>query len=728
MLEDEKQFKPKISDTRWNKEYEIMLSEIWEKEGHSKFSYDPSKPTLIVDTPPPYISGKPHIGQVASYIQMDMIGRAYRMLGYNVLIPFYGDRNGLPVEIYIERAYNINPHEMAKTVEGRTKLLELCKKHLDTVEKEFIAIWRKLGCIFEYWKGGTDSEEYRKTTQATFIILWQKGLIYEAERPVIWCPRCRTSLAEAEIEYKEEQGELYYILFSLEGGDNVIIATTRPELLGACLVLAYNPNDDRYKHLKNCKAVVPIYNTIVDIIEHQSVDPKFGTGIMMICSYGDLADVRIIRELGLQPRIIINQDGVMNEKAGPLAGLNVINARSKIVELLKEQGRLIKVEKIIRNVPTCWRCGTPVEFILTQEYFLKQLDFRDDLKDIVYQIEFIPEEYRQRLINWIDSLAMDWPISKTRYYATEVPVWKCRRCGSTLVPEPNRYYRPWRDPPPWDKCPNCGAPKEELVGETKVFDTWFDSSISVLYAAGITKYPNIFNLYLQGKAKVMRPQGYDIIRTWLYYTLLRVYQIYKRPAFDIIRINGMGLDEKGEAMHKSKGNVVYTEPMIEKYGADAVRFWAAAAAKVGSDYRVSEQLMRTGMLFVTKLLNIARFISMFPSIDDLETLYPLDLAILEKLNNVIEVVRKSYEKTDVYTAIHTIYHFVWDIFADHYLELTKARAYGLDNYTEKEQKSAWYTLNKVLKSVLLILAPIMPFITDYIWRKLYSEKSIHLET
>ncbi|MEM4513987.1 MAG: class I tRNA ligase family protein, partial [Ignisphaera sp.] len=491
--------------------------------------------------------------------------------------------------------------------------------------------------------------------------------------------------------------------------------------------LAYNPSDNRYRHLKNRRAHVPMYNTIVDIIEHQSVDPNFGTGIMMICSYGDLADVRVIRELGLQPRIIINQDGFMNERAGPLAGLKVVDAKKKIIELLKEQGYLVKVENILRNVPTCWRCGTPVEFILTHEYFLKQLDFREDLKDIARQIEFIPEEYRQRLINWVDSLAMDWPISKTRYYATEVPAWKCRRCGNTLVPEPGKYYRPWRDPPPWDKCPNCGAPKEELFGETKVFDTWFDSSISVLYAAGITKYPHIFNLYLQGKAKAMRPQGYDIIRTWLYYTLLRVHQLYRKPAFDFIRINGMGLDEKGEAMHKSKGNVVYTEPMIQRYGADAVRFWAAAAAKVGSDYRVSEQLMRTGMLFVTKLLNIARFVSMFPSIDYPGVIHPLDLAILEKLNKIVEVVRKSYEETDVYTAIHTIYHFVWDVFADHYLELVKPRAYGLDDYTEEEQKSAWYTLHTVLKSVLLMLAPIMPFTTDYIWRKLYSGKSIHFE-
>uniref|UniRef100_A0A7C2VDL1 Valine--tRNA ligase n=1 Tax=Ignisphaera aggregans TaxID=334771 RepID=A0A7C2VDL1_9CREN len=723
-----KNFVPKLSDTRWNKEYEVMLSDLWEKEGHYRFSYDPSRPTLIIDTPPPYISGRPHIGQVASYIQMDMIARAYRMMGYNVLMPFYGDRNGLPVEIYVERTYNINPHEAAKTVEGREKFLELCRKHLDDVEKTFVSVWRMLGCTFEYWKEGTDSEEYRKITQETFIKLWREGLIYEADRPVIWCPRCRTSLAEAEVEYKEEVGELYHIVFPVQGGDNIVIATTRPELLGACLVVAYNPEDNRYKHFRNRKAVVPVYNLVVDIVEHASVDPRFGTGIMMICSYGDQADVRVIRELGLQPRIIIDENGLMNEKAGPLTGLSIPEARKKIVEILREQGYLVKVEKIKRNVPSCWRCGSPVEFIHTREYFLKQLEFKDVLKEVAAKIEFIPEEYRQRLFSWIDSLAMDWPISRSRYYATELPVWKCSRCGSILVPKPGRYYRPWKDPAPWDSCPKCGAPKNELVGETKVFDTWFDSSISVLYASGITKYPHIFELYVSGKTKAMRPQGYEIIRTWLYYTLLRIYQLYKKPAFDIVRINGMGLDEKGEAMHKSKGNIIFTEPMVEKYGADAVRYWAAVAAKIGSDYRVSEQVMKTGMLFVTKLLNISRFISMFPVPERVEKLHPLDLAILEKLNEVVASVRKSYEKTDVYTVVHTLYSFVWNVFADHYIELVKARAYGSEGFTDEEQKSAWYTLNTALRYVLLMLAPIMPFVTDYIWRKVFADRSIHLES
>jgi len=593
-------FKPKIEDTRWRNEYEKQLIKMWEEEGLFKFNYNSNNPILIIDTPPPYISGKPHVGQVAHYVQIDMIARAYRMLGYNVLVPFYADRNGLPVEIFVERMYGINPHEVAETIDGREKFLELCKKHLDEVEKEFINIWRRLGCIFEYWREGTDSEEYRKITQSTFIEMWKKGYVYEAERPVIWCPRCKTSLAEAEIEYKNEMAELYYINFQLSDGGNLTIATTRPELLGACLAIAYNPTDDRYKYLKNKKAIVPIYNYIVDIIEHKSVDPSFGTGLMMICSYGDQSDVRIIRELGLKPRLIIKEDGSLNDGVNILVNLKVIEARRLIVEILKNKGFLVKIDKIDRNVPVCWRCGTPIEFIHTHEFFLKQLDYKDVLKEITKDAKFLPEEHRRKLLDWIDSITMDWPISKTRYYATEIPVWRCKSCGSILVPNEKRYYRPWKELPPWHSCPICGASRDYIVGETKVFDTWFDSSISIIYAAGISKYPHIFEQYINNKAKALRPQGYDIIRTWLYYTLLRVYQLLGRCAFDYIRISGMGLDEKGEAMHKSKGNVVYPEPYIEKYGADAFRFWSAAAAKLGSDYRFSEQLLKTRCIIYNK--------------------------------------------------------------------------------------------------------------------------------
>lgn len=656
-----------------------------------------------------------------------MIGKFFKMRGYYVLQPFYADRNGLPVEVYVEKTYGINPHEVSITPEGRDKFLKLCKKVLDDIEKEFVNILKRIGCSYEYWKNGTDSPKYRKVTQATFIELFKRGLIYIAERPVTWCPRCKTTIAEAEIEYKEEKTYLYYIKFKVkETGEDLVIATTRPELLNACDAIIYNPKDLRYKHLKNKHAIIPLYEREVKIFEHEFAKPEFGTGLVMLCSYGDINDVRLFRELRLKPRVLVNPDGTLNDLAGNLIkGLPIKEARRVIAQELRRKGYLVKVEELTHSIPVCWRCSTPIEYIHMEEYFLKQLEYKDKLLKLINEIKFFPQEHKTKLIIWINSLTMDWPISRTRYYATEIPLWKCKACGAFLVPEPGKYYRPWIDNPPWDKCPKCNAPKDMLIGEKRVFDTWFDSSISALYVARYLEDPKFFKKVF---GNILRPQGYEIIRTWLYYSILRIYLLLSKPAFRWVRISGMGLDEKGEAMHKSKGNVIYPEPFLEKYGADAFRFWAAIASKLGSDYRWSEQTVRTGSLFVTKLWNIVRFASSFPVIENEAgiKLRPMDYMLLTKLSEVARKVIKAYEEFDVYVPINELYTFTWNIFASHYLEAVKPRAYNyIKSFSEEEQKAAWFTIHTTIKSILKLLAPIMPFITDYLWRQLYSNESIH---
>ena len=722
-------FKPKIKDKRWTIDKEEKLYRKWIEEKLYEFRFDPcdNRPIIAIDTPPPYASGKWHVGGTAHYAQIDMIARYFRMKGYNVLVPFYADRNGLPVEVQVEKAYGINPHEISETPEGREYFLKLCKEFLDKAEEEIVKVWRKVGCSFDYWKNGTDSPEYRRITQWTFIELFKKGLIYEDERPVNWCPRCRTTLADAELEHKEVEGYLYYIKFKVkETGEEVIVATTRPEMLRACKALVFNPEDERYKRLKGLHAINPVYGHEMIITEYQEVDPSFGTGLVMVCSYGDQTDVKMFRDLCLEPTIIIDKNGKMKDITGPLAGLTVEEARRKIVEILEEKGALVKKEKIRHSVPICWRCKTPIQIIHTREWFLKQLEFKDEIRKIAEEISFHPEMHRKKLLDWIDSVSTDWPISRDRYYATEVPLWRCRRCGAVLVPEPGKYYRPWIDEPPWDKCPKCGAPKEELEGEKKVFDTWFDSSISVLYVTGYKRNDELFKRAFNN---TLRPQGQDIIRTWLYYSLLRVYQLTGKPAFKWVRITGMGLDEKGEAMHKSKGNVIDPEPYIAKYGADAFRYWAAAASKLGYDYRFSEQMLKTGLLFATKLWNIARFISMFPEPEEMSSdeLEPIDRATIALLHHELKEIDKAYSGLDVYEPITRIYQFTWNYFASNYMELIKSRAYNRDgSFTEQEQKAAWYTLHYVLKTILRALAPIMPFVTDAIYRELYG-RTVHRE-
>jgi len=474
--------KPTIKEKRWDHRVrEAELLKLWEAEGLYKPTFDPSREFIVIDPPPPYASGKWHVGGASHFAQIDMVARYFRLKGYNVIVPFYADRNGLPVEVQVEKLYGVNAKEMAKTIEGRRRFLELCKEFLDKAEAEIVGVWRRLGCSFDYWSEGTDSPRYRAMTQATFIELYKRGLIYEAERPVRWCPRCGTTLAEAEVEYEDEEGHLYYVKFKLAGQDrDLIVATTRPELLRACAALAYNPRDERYRGLAGLKAIAPIYGHEMVILEHPAVDPGFGTGLMMICSYGDEVDVRLFNELGLKPRVIITEDGRMSEEADPIAGLPVRDARARMVELLRDSGYLEKVERIVHRVPRCWRCKTPLQIVHRRELFLKQLEYRDDVKRLADSMEFKPEMHRKRLFEWIDGLTMDWPISRDRYYGTEIPLWTCARCGSTLLPEPGRYYRPWEETP-WDRCPVCGAPREYIVGDIRVFDTWFDSSITPLY-------------------------------------------------------------------------------------------------------------------------------------------------------------------------------------------------------------------------------------------------------
>ncbi|MEM4601439.1 MAG: valine--tRNA ligase [Desulfurococcaceae archaeon] len=718
--------KPRIETTRWSLSTELELIDMWEKEGlyHFSTSKEDQREIIAIDTPPPYPSGKWHVGGAAHYAQIDMIARYFRMKGFNVLVPFYADRNGLPVEVQIERTYKINAHEMAKTKEGRLKFLDLCRDFLNKTEKEMVNIWRRLGCSFTYWRDGTDSEEYRKVTQSTFIELFRRGLVYEAERPVNWCPRCKTTLADAELEHVNEETYLYYVKFFIEELNSyAAVATTRPELLKSCKALAFNPRDQRYNRFEGYHAVNPLYGHRMPILKHDIVDPDYGTGLVMVCSYGDHADVVMFRELKLEPLVIVDKNGILTSEAGPLAGLSVAEARRKAVELLESKNAIVKKERVTHSVPVCWRCKTPVQILHSSEWFLKQLEFKDKLVDVLKQISVKPEFHRVKVLDWINSVVTDWPISRDRYYATEIPVWRCRKCGSTIVPEPGKYYRPWIDPPPWDICPVCGSPSSELEGEKKVFDTWFDSSISVLYVSGYLKSNWLFERAFKN---ALRPQGIDIIRTWLYYTLLRVYQLTGKPAFKWIRLSGMGLDERGEAMHKSKGNVIDPDPILDRYGADAFRYWTAASAKLGYDYRYSEPMIKTGLMYVTKLWNIARFISSFPEPEEYE-LRPIDKSTLALLNKLVVAVVGGYRELDVYTPISELYQFTWNYFASHYLELVKTRAYNTTGkYGKLEQQGAWYTLHRVFKSMLVMLAPIMPFVTDAIYRALY-EKSVHRE-
>ena len=712
----------KIAAKSWNPSLEKEILGKLESENIHKFTPDSEKDTFVIDTPPPYPSGRPwHIGAAAHYAQIDMIARYARMSGHNVMFPIGIDRNGLPVEIYTEKKHKIRMRMMQ-----RETFLDLCRVALDDLEAEMIKMMKEMGlsCNFnEYYR--TDSDEYRSLTQSTFIDLWNRNLVYLATRPNNYCSECGTTIADAEIIYQDVPTKLVYMNFEVkETSDKIVIASTRPELLFACQAIIVNPQDDRYLQFHRKHVMIPLFNRDVKILPHHSAKPEFGSGAVMVCSYGDHNDVQVIRELGLNEIVAINQDGITTQAAGQYSNLKLKEARSRIIMDLNNAGFINREEKIMHRTPLCERSKTPVEIIPMEDYYLKQLEYIPKLKALTDAIKFYPPIHKQILINWLNSVSIDWPISRRRYYGTEIPIWYCNKCRTPNLPDsaaPDRYYRPWKEKPPFKKCINCNC--TEFTGEDRIFDTWMDSSITPLF---ITKYNRDPKVHRYLYPTEIRPQAKDIIRTWLYYSMLRCFQLTDKLPWASAWIMGYGVDEKGEKMSKSKGNVIDPSPIIHQYGADAFRFWSAGEGSLGHDFRCSEQKIAGSKNFLSKLWNIGRFISSFdiPS-EAPKQLFATDQWIISELSRLIEDCKKGYDEFNFFLPSNAIREFTRNLFASHYIEMIKARAYNEEDYIG--HKSAIFTLHRCLSTILLLLAPICPFVTEELWTKIYSVKSIHLQ-
>lgn len=709
---------PKIKEKQWSKDFEKEIYEGWKDEGTFKFDKSSEKPVYSIDTPPPYVNTPVHIGQAATYVLMDMFARYRRMTGYNVLFPLGLDKNGLPIEMATEQKFGIR-----LTDTPREEFIELCKKVLEGAGIKSMDSFLRLGISFNSWEIGTglgevyetDSEDYRTLTQETFIDLYKKGLIFEDTRINNYCPGCKTTLADAEIEYQELPTTFNYIIFKVkETGDDIKIGTTRPELVCTCGMVIFHPDDERYQHLNGKTAISPLFEKDIPIQAHPMADPEKGTGLVMMCSAGDTSDIRFFIEMDLEPVIAINPDGKMNKNAGFLEGLEVADARAKMTESLEEKGLLVSQEKVVHRTPVCERSGDPIEFIEMNEFYLKQLDFKDDMKKIVQKMNFFAPKSRQILLDWIDSVKIDWPISRRRYYATEVPVWHCK-CGEIILPEKGKYYRPWKDKSPVEKCPNCGS--NELKGDERVFDTWFDSSITPLY---ILKYSRDEDFFKKNNPCSLRPQGKEIIRTWLYYTILKDYLLTGKGIFKDVWINYHIVDEKGRKMSKSVGNVIDPKEVLDRFGAEPFRMWTAVEGNLEkTDFRCSFKRIEGTKKTLTKLWNVVRFVSMFSLEKDAKTkLFESDKWITEELNQLISYTDERYKNYDFHNPVSRIKHFIWETFASHYIELVKNRAYNQEGrFSREEQNGAVSTLHNCLENILRLLYPVIPMITC----KLYME-------
>ncbi|UCE12259.1 MAG: valine--tRNA ligase [Candidatus Heimdallarchaeota archaeon] len=770
-------FKPKIKQKRWKGRKERDIIDFWVRNEVFKYQIDLDKPNYIIDTPPPYVSGRAHLGFAVHYAQIDMIARYYRMMGHNVIFPGCTDRNGLPIEVKVEQKLGKSMHEM-----DREEFLQICRKELDEAEENTIQVMKWMGLSCNTFYGSpeiyyqTDSPQYRYNTQRTFCRAWYEDLIFSDSRPNNWCIDCGTTIADAEIEYRRDHSHLHQIKFQIEASDeSIIIATTRPELIATCELVIYHPSDTRYSHLEGKNTITPIFNKVVPIRKHTEADPEYGTGIMMICAYGDKSDVKILREFNIvNPQTMIEPNGQVNEVAGKYQGLTIKEAQEAIVEDLKKEGILIDSEETLRRVPICWRSKTPIEIIAMNEYYMKQLEMIDDLKIISDQMEFYPRSSKIILDNWLNALNMDWAISRRRFYGTSIPIWYCSKCNSPNVPKENeldRYYEAWKENSPVTTCSHCGNSLESAIGEARTFDTWFDSSISELIAC------NFGNIFFESEKEKffetnfpcsIRPQAKDIVRTWLYYTILRSYHLFKSPPFKQVWISGLILDPYGGKMSKSTGNsvdpLIFLQPwdipedtpetlkpernswktIAEKettakflskngkshlyYGADSVRLTSCLQGSHGSDIRFSLSKLDGNAKFITKLWNIARFISCFPAEASPESLFPTDQWILTSLDALVQRCSAGYAQLDFSIPSENIYNWVWNIFAPHYIELIKSRAYRQDETTRNEAQSARYCLHHILQNILKLLAPITPFITESIYQSLYKPtKSIHQE-
>jgi len=705
---------PKISEKAWNPELEKQILKQWEED--KIYDFTPQEDNFTIDTPPPYPSGRPwHIGAAAHYSQIDMIARTARMAGKNVYFPIGIDRNGLPVELYTEKKHKIRMRET-----DRNEFLNLCRNALDDLEAEMLLIMKSLGIsgdFANYYR--TDSEEYRTLTQSTFIDLWNKGQVYLANRPNNYDWISGTTIADAEIIYQDLQTKLVYMKFKIKDTDKeIIIASTRPELLCACRTIIVNPEDERYAQYIGKKIIVPMTNEEVELRTHHSAQQEFGSGAVMVCSYGDQNDVALFRELELEEIVAIGLDGRMTEVAGDYTGLKPKQARAKIIEDLEAKGLLDKVEDINHRTPVSERSKAPIEIIPMEEYYLKQKESIDKMKKIGEEVTFHPNMHKQILMNWLDSINIDWPISRRRYYGTEIPIWYCKKCSEPHVPEPGKYYKPWNEKCPISNCVKCDS--TEFVGEERTFDTWMDSSVSPLFISKFNKDDEFFNKVYPA---TIRPQAKDIVRTWLYYTLLRCEQLTGEKPWSEAWIMGYGLDEKGMKMSKSKGNAIDPLPVIEKSGADTFRFWSASEINHGYDFRCNEQKIESTRKFLSKLWNVSRFLSSFPVIES-GTPNASDKWILSELDNLVKECKKGYDDYNFFIPAIAIREFTWNVFAAHYIEMVKARAYGID-FSDEERDGAIFTLHKTLSTILKLLAPITPFITEHLWKILYSKESIH---
>ncbi len=752
---------PRLNDKRWSIDLEKRIQEehYANEAAYSErygFNPDSGKEIFVIDTPPPYPSGTWHIGAVAQYSMIDVIARSQRLLGKEVKFPWGVDRNGINVEFTVER----NTGKKMKTYD-RAEFLKLCEETIEEYTQSMRNTARRVGLSMDFANEYlTDSPNYRMVTQTIFTELFKRGDIVEDLRPNIYDPVEGTTIADAEVERLQRRTKLVDVKWLTEDGEELIISTTRPELICACGIVVVHPDDTRYKHLIGKKAMLPIpvdgREISVEIATHPSVKSDFGSGILMVCSFGDQNDVAVFRELGLTPFQAIDLEGCMTSIAGPFATMKVAEARKAVIEYLESEDRIHQIIEKEQEVPVSERGKNPVEIILLKEWYVRQTHMQDRIGELAEDIEFHPPRNKQFLLDWMENISIDWPISRRRWYHTEIPIWYADN-GTKVICAPSRVYvQPWCESPPENSevldretrevLGTYGEMKDqlgEIIGEEKVFDTWMDSSNSNLYVSG---YLNDMDTFEKAFPTALRPQGKEIVRTWLYYSLLKSALLLDKPGFKHVWIDGLGMDPWGRKMSKSLGNGIDADSVLEcgaggrtgswrvkgpdksvqlkanKIGSECFRLWKACDAQVGDDFQINpEEIEAKYFGVLTKLFNVARFASQFDTPDDLDTT-PSDLSvedrwILAEFSSTMDRVEKGWSGLDIYTATQALKTFGTGILPSHWLEMSKSRLY------DDDVNAAW-TIHRIVRDFMSALSPVCPFFTHHISSTLYENSAV----
>lgn len=697
--------------------------EYWRDNGIYKFDPE-STNRYMIDTPPPTMSGNIHLGHVFSYTQLDVIARHQRMLGKSVYFPFGYDNNGLPTERYVQKNKKLKMNELS-----RAEFIDKCLETTNELEPIYHDIFFRAGHSADFEHAySTISPRTQAISQRSFIELYKKGEIERRNSASLWCPECRTTIAQSEIETAEMESVMNYITFGVKDSEERIkIATTRPELLSACVCVFVHPDDKEREHLIGKTAISPIYNVEVPILANPDVDREKGTGAVMCCTFGDEADAKWQKEFNLPILEAIAYNGRMTALAGEFEGLKITEARSAIIEKLRETGILYDQVQLTHPVATHERCGTPIEILTKPQWFIKLLEHKDEIYKAGQECKWYPEHMQKRFLNWVDGLKWDWCISRQRFYGIPFPVWYCDQCGATILADENDLPIDPSTTQPKHACPHCGG--THFTADPDVMDTWATSSLTPQICTDIITNKGLDDTFVPMD---LRPNAHDNIRVWDFYTIAKSLLHFNKLPWDTVMINGWGLSATGTKLSKSKSNggTMTPDDAYSKYSADVTRYWASNAS-LGKDIFITEEEFKNGFKVMQKLWNASRFVLSF--LDDYTPreieLLPMDSWIINVYKNTFKRFMSYMDKFEMGLALNELEQLFWN-FCDNYIEIAKNRLYKPEIYGEHAKESAQFASSTVLLGLLKLFSIYMPHITEEIYQDAFAKhencKSIHI--